>query len=252
MTGCAIQNLREGATNYAQLHGFSPVLFHTTKFDLQGFFKTGQSPVLRIYIEGDGHAWLNRSTPSNDPTPHNPVALYLAGNDPSNDHLLYLARPCQYVFGTECRRQYWTNGRMGQDVLASLNIAIDQAKKLSGATKLCLIGFSGGGGCAALLAARRKDVIFLGSVAGNLNMNGWTQKHNLTPLDLSMDPIDIAPKLQAIPQRHYSSANDSVMPPELVRDFCKSAGQPEACHKVQGMPHGGAWHTVWNYDYPPN
>ena len=57
---------------------------------------------------------------------------------------------------------------MGEDVIASLDSAIDQAQKLCGATKLCLVGFSSGGGCAALIAARRGDVVFLGSVAGNL------------------------------------------------------------------------------------
>lgn len=250
--GCATQNLREDATNYANSHGFSAILFPTKKFDIFGFFKPGESSVLRIYIEGDGHAWVNRTTPSKDPTPHNPVSLYLAGNDPSRDHVLYLARPCQYVQGKQCRQQYWTKGRMGEDVIASLDSAIDQAQKLCGATKLCLVGFSGGGGCAALIAARRGDVVFLGSVAGNLNMNAWTHKHHLSAMDLSIDPISVAPNLCKIPQRHYSSNNDKVVPPDLSEDFCKSTGQPAACRTVQAMKHGDAWHTVWNYDYPVN
>lgn len=138
---------------------------------------------------------------------------------------------------------------MGEDVIAALNNAIEQAKKFCGATRLCLIGFSGGGGCAALIAARRTDVIFLGSVAGNLNMNAWTQKHNLSPLNLSIDPITVAPKVCKIPQRHYSSYNDSVMPPDLSATFCKSTGQPEACQTVPELKHGGDWPSVWNYDY---
>ncbi len=249
LSGCATQNVREKAIDYANAHGFSAVHFPTKDFDLFGLFKAGKSSVLRIYVEGDGHAWINRTTPSKDPTPHNPVALHLAGNDPSQDHILYLARPCQYVLGKQCRQQFWTNGRMGESVIAALNNAIDQAKQMCGASALCLIGFSGGGGCAALVAARRTDVIFLGSVAGNLNMNAWTRKHNLSPLDLSIDPIDIAPKVCAIPQRHYSSHNDSVMPPDLSAAFCKSTRQPEACQAIPAFKHGDAWHSVWNYDY---
>lgn len=249
LSGCAAQNFREQATNYANSRDFSAMIFPTSKFDIFGFFKVGRTPVLRIYIEGDGHAWRNRRTPSNDPTPHNPVALYLAGNDPSNDNILYLARPCQYVFSKQCQQQYWTRARMGEDVITALNAAIDQAKKRCGANKLCLIGFSGGGGCAALIAAQREDVLFLGSVAGNLNMHAWTQKHNLSPMDLSIDPLTTAPKICKIPQRHYSSHNDKVMPPDLSSVFCKSTGQPEACHTVPELTHGGAWHTIWNYDY---
>ena len=36
-----------------------------------------------------------------------------------------------------------------------------------------MVGFSDGGGAAALLAAMRQDVIFLGTVAGNLDIDAW-------------------------------------------------------------------------------
>jgi len=41
------------------------------------------SKTLRVYIEGDGHAWENRNTPSTDPTPLNPISFQLALADPS-------------------------------------------------------------------------------------------------------------------------------------------------------------------------
>ncbi len=53
-----------------------------------------------VYIEGDGRAYVNRRTPSNDPTPGNPMALRLALADPSL-RVLYLGRPCQYTRGGE-------------------------------------------------------------------------------------------------------------------------------------------------------
>ncbi len=36
-----------------------------------------------------------------------------------------------------------------------------------------MVGFSDGGGAAALLAAMRQDVTFLGTVAGNLDIDAW-------------------------------------------------------------------------------
>ena len=36
-----------------------------------------------------------------------------------------------------------------------------------------MVGFSDGSGAAALLAAMRQDVTFLGTVAGNLDIDAW-------------------------------------------------------------------------------
>lgn len=248
LVGCAGKNLRENATRFAEQYGFVPVLFPTEQFSLFGLYKRGSTSKLHVYIEGDGHAWINRSTPSTDPTPHNPVALYLATNDPSPDHILYLARPCQYVGGNRDKK-YWTNARMGEDVISSLDQAISEAKNLSGAEKICLVGFSGGGGCAILVAARRKDIFFLGTVAGNLNMGAWTTMHNLSPLDQSIEPMSVAAQVHNIPQRHYAGKNDTIIPPELARTFCTATGQPEACQTIPATAHGGAWQKVWNYTY---
>lgn len=249
LAGCAGHNLRENATSFAASRGFVPVLFDTGKFTVFALFKKGTFPVLHTYIEGDGHAWINRTTPSKDPTPHNPVALYLATNDPAPASVLYLARPCQYFMNAQCHRQYWTNARMSEAVIASLNEAITQAKELAAATKVCLVGFSGGGGCAPLIATRRNDVIFLGSVAGNLNVGAWTSRHNLSPLDKSLEPLQAAPLLHGIPQRHYAGKDDNVIPPELSQSFCKATGQIDACTTIPAITHGGAWQKVWDYSY---
>lgn len=45
---------------------------------------------LRIYIEGDGFAWINPYTPSADPTPSETTALNLAQKDPFAN-VIYLA-----------------------------------------------------------------------------------------------------------------------------------------------------------------
>ena len=87
----------------AQQHGFTERLFETRPFVLFGLYHPGISPqpkTLRVYIEGDGHAWESRTRPASDPTPRNPVALDLAMADPGTDPVLYLARPCQRTDGT--------------------------------------------------------------------------------------------------------------------------------------------------------
>ncbi len=248
---CAPAIPRETALNQAFERGFLPRLCDTPLFRLFTLHRQGKGETLTVYIEGDGHAWCNRTTPSDDPTPRNPVGLFLAVNDPSPNHVLYLARPGQYVRDSQTARDHawWTSARMSHEVITALNSAIDETKALDGARKVALIGFSGGGGCAVLLAARRSDVVFLGTIAGNINMAAWTELHGVSPLSRSLDPIAAAPLVSGIPQRHLSGESDAIIPPRLSEEFCKAAGLPEACVTAKGMHHSGPWHTVWDYSH---
>lgn len=244
---------RETTLYLAKSSGFTEVRFPTEQFTLYGQFRHGDREVrktLRVYIEGDGHAWSTRTRPSGDPTPRDPVGLRLAMADPTHDPLLYLARPCQFATGSDlrnCSTKYWTSARLAQDVIDSLDEAINKAKTNCGAAQIILVGFSGGGGAAALLAARRTDVIFLGTVAGNLDTDAWAKLHGISPLAESLNPIAVAPSLQNMPQLHLSSTDDTIMPPEISGRFCRAAQQPLSCRVVKGVLHGGEWQEVWDY-----
>lgn len=254
LSACA-SSPRQKASAFAQEHGFAERLFSTQPFTLYGLLRPGLSPhskILRVYIEGDGHAWESRTRPSTDPTPRNPVALRLAMADPGADTVLYLARPCQYVQGEDrrqCSKRYWTSARLGPEVMKSLDAAITQAKAACGAEQIALVGFSGGGGAAALLAATRPDVAFLGTVAGNLDTDAWTDQQSVSQLAESLNPMAVAPSLQHLPQRHLSSGTDATMPPEISEGFCRAVNQPESCVVISGVPHGGPWQRYWDYDY---
>ena len=243
------------ASAFAQEHGFAERLFSTELFTLYGLLRPGLSPhskILRVYIEGDGHAWESRTRPSEDPTPRNPVALRLAMADLGPDPVLYLARPCQYVQGEDrrqCSTRYWTSARLGPEVINSLDAAITQAKAACGAEQIALVGFSGGGGAAALLAAMRPDVVFLGTVAGNLDIDAWADLQGVSQLAESLNPKAVAPSLQHLPQRHLSSYTDAVMLPEISEGFCRAVNKPESCVVISGVPHGGPWQRFWDYNY---
>ena len=227
--------------------------FPTEHFTLYGQFHHGDSEgrnTLRVYIEGDGHAWSTRTRPSGDPTPRDPVGLRLAMADPSHDPILYLARPCQFVTGSDlrnCSTKYWTSARLAPEIIDSLNEAINKAKATCGAEEIILVGFSGGGGAAALLAARRTDVIFLGTVAGNLDTDTWAKLYGISPLAGSLNPIAVATSLQKLPQLHLSSVDDTIIPPEISERFCRAVQQPQSCRVVKGVEHGGEWQEIWDY-----
>lgn len=254
LSACA-PSPRQAAHALAQQHGFTERLFPTQTFTLYGMYRPSLSPqpeILRVYIEGDGHAWKSRTRPASDPTPLNPVALRLAMSDTGPDPVLYLARPCQYVqeeHRQHCSKRYWTSARLGQEVIDSLDTAISQAKAACGAEKVVLVGFSGGGGAAALLSAKRQDVVFLGTIAGNLDTEAWTQLQGVSPLAESLNPITVASSLWLLPQRHLSSRADTIIPPEISAAFCRAARPPESCVVISGVTHGGPWQEYWSYDY---
>jgi hypothetical protein len=90
-----------------------------------------KSRLLTIYIEGDGLAWINRSTISTNPTPINPVALKLALQHP-NRNVAYLARPCQFTTGeqsSQCKTKFWGHARFSPTIINAMNKAVSSLKK---------------------------------------------------------------------------------------------------------------------------
>lgn len=193
------------------------------QFSLAAYVPAKVSPagILTIYIEGDGLAWISSSEPSLDPTPVHAIGFELALRHPYGV-AAYLARPCQFIQSAHagpCSSTYWTTRRFAPEVIDATNLAVDQLKKHLHATELALVGYSGGGAIAALVAARRNDVIRLVTVAGNLDHAAWTRLHRLTALKQSLNPADVWQSLENIPQLHLVGARDSNITPEITQSF---------------------------------
>lgn len=203
---------------------------------------------LVVYIEGDGLAWLSSSQPSSDPTPANPLALRLALAHPQGA-AAYLARPCQYVAASfrGCETRYWTQQRFAPEVIAASSLALDALKARFQARQLVLVGYSGGGAVAALVAARRTDVTRLITVAGNLDHRAWTALHRITPLTGSLNPADVRGALQSLPQWHLAGAKDTVVPPSMALGFAQgfAASHRPQVQVVPGNTHACCWAEQW-------
>jgi hypothetical protein len=187
----------------------------------QRFDATSDNKQMVVYIEGDGMAWISRDQLSSNPTPVQPVALKLASID-TNINVLYVARPCQYLWPQKmnrCSSKYWSNKRSSEEVISSINQAISIVKQKQNISSIRLIGYSGGGGIAALIADRRADVNEFVSVSGNLNYKLFTQTHDLSPMNGSIDPITVANQIGSIPQIHYVGADDKIIPKQIALSF---------------------------------
>lgn len=202
------------------------------------------SLVTRIYIEGDGFAYVNRFQVSSDPTPLKPVLMALAAADPS-PNVIYLGRPCQYGH-QGCSLADWSKNRFAADKLAALGAAIDSVKSRKGLGEIELVGYSGGAHFAALLAATRCDVVGLRTIAGNLDVPAFIAAHNLDPLAVSDTPLAHAAVLREVPQAHLVSRDDPVITPELVQGYAARLGGVSArVQVVDGPAHGSGWESAW-------
>lgn len=126
---------------------------------------------LTVYIEGDGAEWRSKFEPPADPTPDNPLTLRLALRDPGA-RVAYVGRPCQYLDAAalaQCPSVLWQRARYGEHAVTMMSAALDVLLLTANVQRLRLVGYSGGGAIAALLAAQRSDVACLVTVAAPLD-----------------------------------------------------------------------------------
>jgi hypothetical protein len=100
---------------------------------------------------------------------------------------------------------------------------------------------------ATLVAARRRDVSRLASVAGNLDPRARADLHRISPLDGSLDPVDHTEPLQKIRLWHFVGEQDTNLPPALALSYANrfaQANRPNAI-VVSSLAHHQGWVAHW-------
>lgn len=246
---------------FASDQGFTRGKLRTGTFDLLVFDnqatlaraaglqkKSGSSAssnkVLHIYLEGDGSPWRHRTIVMPDPTPRRPLMLRLMSIDP--DLSAYVGRPCYNGTANDsgCNSSLWTSGRYSGSIVQSMATAIRVLSRRLGANEIWLLGHSGGGALAMLLAPEIDQVTRIVTIAGNLDTDAWTDHHNYTPLYSSANPARLPPLRETITQWHLLGARDSTIPPALVKD---AIARQATAHRfvLPGYDHGCCWDKLW-------
>ncbi|WP_160174013.1 lipase family protein [Endozoicomonas montiporae] len=205
-----------------------------------------KSDIFRIYIEGDGKAWMRSGRPSPDPTPVNRLVHQLMLQDPKPE-IAYLARPCQFSMEKGCTPHTWTFGRYSNSVANSMNDAISSLKHQYKFKTLELVGYSGGATIALLIAARRDDVISVRTIAGNLDPAFTNHFHRVSPMPDALNPIRHINELKQVPQIHFYGKKDSVITGDVSRHYVSRFPEPH-CIKtmaIEGANHHDGWTTEW-------
>lgn len=253
LPGCALvpSHAYRRADRLAESAGFSKRYLQGDRFDLLTYQRIARPGApLTIYLEGDGAAWLTPTRLSADPTPKNRLVLELASRDQA-DNVAYLARPCQYVMqtgrGRACTESHWADQRFSGEMVTAIDQAISQLAAESAAPSLDLVGYSGGGTLAVLVAARRHDVRSLRTVAGNLDPEEFCRHHRVSPLHGSLTPLASAAEVAAIPQLHFVGGRDDTVPARIAEGFLNTLPSPN-CARLELVPEAGhrdGWLARW-------
>lgn len=246
--GCKTITYDRNPASIGELYNFQKVLVKGGDFWITTYQKiTNIHKPYVFYIEGDGAAFNGKYRVSRNPTPRRQMLIKLAAMD-DRPNVVYIGRPCQYTpphLNPKCNMQYWTDKRLSDDSVQSMN---DVINKINNRNKFSLVGFSGGGGIAVLIAARNymtKDII---TISGNLDHVAFTTHHNVTPMIGSLNPIDYTKQVSHIPQLHISGGKDTIIPPFIADKFVQKASN--SCVKQQifkDISHNHGWNKVWEY-----
>jgi hypothetical protein len=245
----AVEQRGQLADDVANHAGMKKSIIQTDSFGITTYKKiASEGQDLTVYIEGDGFAWAERGRVSANPTPKQPLVLRLAAQD-NSPNVIYLARPCQYtafeINRAACKPDLWTSSRFSEQVINSMEQAINVAVKESDAKKVNLVGYSGGAAVAVIVAARRDDVASLRSVAGNLDTVAVNNYHKVTQMRGSLNPIDYAAKLVNIPQNHFYGSADKIVPDFVSKGFVAKVGNCAHSYKVDNATHEDGWLQNW-------
>lgn len=202
---------------------------------------------LHVYIEGDGLPWIKTYRINNDPTPHYPLALDLMKQDRSA--AIYLGRPCYFnsesygLQDTHCHFSLWTNARYSEEVIDTMVAALRQLLTERRYSQLTLIGYSGGGTIATLMAEQMREVDRLITVAANLDIDAWTSYHHYSPLNQSRRITAMTQLPENLAQIHYAGGDDEVVPPQLNKVLLQQLGQKLTV--IEGFTHSCCWAEHW-------
>ncbi len=250
----SVQTRNQNATSLAANSGFDKATYVTHYFSLVAYQKlTSTQATVSIFIEGDGLAWKTKTQISTNPTPRDPVGMRIAFKDTSKN-IIYLARPCQFVDIEQeknCVADYWTSKRASREVIDSYHEALNILRDEHGLNQFRLVGYSGGGTIAAILTAERDDVIDLRTVVGNLDIDKFSEVHQVSALTGSINPANLSDKLLHIPQIHFVADGDMIITSAITDSYVQHIEQtdPElTCINVKTVPdttHAKNWDTQW-------
>jgi hypothetical protein len=192
---------------------------------------------LHVYLDGDGRPGKQ------DPTSRNPLILSLMVQDPFPSILL--GRPCYHIINVSslCDETLTTSKRYSQKIVDSMVVALNHWLIQYPAKKVILIGYSGGGTLAVLMADKVSSIKTVLTVVANLDTEAWSLAHGYPVLTQSLNPIKQKKLPNHIRQIHLAGENDDVVPAYIIKAYAEQ--QLQTYQVFFEFDHQCCWAQIW-------
>lgn len=196
-----------------------------------------------VFIEGDGLPWIDGGARiADDPTPRHALALDLLLK--TRAPAWYLTRPCYNgLMDARCTPSIWTGARYSKEVVASMTAALRSYARSQNVARILLIGYSGGGALAVLMAPHLDNLAGVVTIAANLDVTAWTATHGYLPLNDSLNPADEPPYSKA-PAIHLIGERDTTVPASTLTRYFETHPGEEAW-RYENFDHRCCWVERW-------
>jgi len=246
LSACVAQTIVDDA---AVKHGFERTVQRSDTFrHLIYSHRVSNTPqkVLHIYLEGDGNPWLRPNIISVDPTGRTPFTLDLMALD--SQPSIYIGRPCYHGFYQDdgCGPALWTHARYSTQVVDSMATVLNKIIQRYKTKQLYLVGYSGGGVLAMLLAERLKQVKKVMTIAANLDVAAWAEQHQYSPLRFSLNPAERLHLYKDLPQHHFAGRQDNNVSLDITTSFVNKQNQAQIKLSIfDQFDHKCCWLDIW-------
>ena len=246
LTACATPS--EHFSKIADAYGFYQFTVSSETFKHQFYSNTNPNltlnrEALHVYLDGDGSPWHREHWINEDPTSRNPMILELMHQDQAPS--IFLGRPCYHGFSKSppCDFKYWTSHRYSSEVVTSMVQALKNWLKKHSFNHITLIGYSGGGTLAVLIAPHIANVQTVVTLAANLDVDAWSRYHGYSPLSESLNPATISLPLE-LKQIHIAGLNDDIVPAQIIKSYADK--QENALYLAYpDFGHHCCWTETW-------
>lgn len=227
----------------------APSLAWTDKIEGEGFthalFATREpvaGRVVRVYLEGDGAPFdASGRVVSLDPRARSSLVMDLASVDATG---VVVARPCYHRQDARCHPWFWTDGRYSEEVVASMAQVMQTLVNRYQLAELTIVGYSGGGVLAVLLADRLPAVTAVITIAANLDVEAWQQANDFSVMDGSLNPATVDVMRPELAQLHLFGRDDDQIRPENYSRYFAKHPRSRQLH-VDGFNHACCWRDIW-------
>jgi pimeloyl-ACP methyl ester carboxylesterase len=225
--------------------GLTRAVYSPGTFDTLIYMKreeaAGPGPLV-VFLEGDGQLRTTSLEPFVETAPKYLIALELALHTPAR--VAYVVRPCHAAErDPKCDLEQWRTARYSIDVVDSLVAGVREAARIANAREVELVGYSGGGTLAVLIAERLQNVSRVITVAANLDTDAWASLHGYPALSRSLNPA-LSERPHAWREVHLFGTEDQVVPRVTTSKYFER--HPDARRlEIEGADHTCCWVRRW-------